>query len=81
MILSTTERKERTGDEVSDAADLDCLCLRAGRRLCQIEINTKLAALCTRHSCTHTHTHTHIRRDGRITAGAKAPRGPKQASV
>lgn len=32
MILNTTERKERTEDEVSDAADPDCLCLHAGKQ-------------------------------------------------
>ncbi len=31
MILNTGERKKKTEDEVSDAADLDCLCLHAGR--------------------------------------------------
>lgn len=42
MILNTTERKERTEDEVSDAGALDCLCLHAGRHFCQIQINTRL---------------------------------------
>lgn len=74
MILSAAERKERTGgDEVSDAADLDCLCLRAGRHLCQIEINTKLAALCTRHSCTRTYTYTQGWMDPCMGQGPKGP--------
>lgn len=65
MILNTTERKERTEDEVSDAVDLDCLCLHAGRHFCQIEINTRLNAMCTDayiHTDTHTVLHTHKHR-------------------
>lgn len=33
MILNTVERKEKTGDEVSDAAELSCLCLHAGKMM------------------------------------------------
>ena len=60
MILNTAERKERTEDEVSDAADLGCLCLHAARHFCQIQINT--------------HTYC-MHREGWITvcAGQRAP--------
>lgn len=84
MILNTTERKERTEDEVSDAADLDCLYLHAERHFCQRQINNRLKTLCT---CVHAHTYIYtfiILKDGWITAGAywaQAPdsdRAPKQ---
>lgn len=48
MILNTAERKERTEDEVSDAEDPDCLCLRSGVHVCQAQLNARLNSLCTR---------------------------------
>lgn len=37
--------------------DLNCLCLRAERRFCQIQTNKRPTAACT---CVYMHTHTHM---------------------
>lgn len=65
MILSTTERKERTGDEVSDAADLDLFvppCWEAS-----LPNRNKHEAGCVVHtSFMHTHIHVYTGMDGSL---------------